>query len=302
MTGPVFEVPRCSGAELAAAVREHGFFYVRHPLMDEGACERALALARRFFARPAAEKQRVAIEGSPHFRGYSEMRNERDWREQMHFGPESAAGAHPLWGPNLWPEDAEWRSELLALMTDLEWVGAEVLRLFAGAFGFAVDEERPYSLLKLIHYLSPGGTPRPGVAAHVDFSWLTLLVQDAAGGLEVRGPDGVWRAAEPVPGALVVNTGEILQFVTGGRMAATPHRVMSRGQRISLPFFVNPGFVSRIEPVLPPLWIDEPDEAEHVHRVLALSEARPFAFGAAEHRRKVEGVWCRTCCAATATL
>jgi isopenicillin N synthase-like dioxygenase len=135
------------------------------------------------------------------------------------------------------------------------------------------------------YHEAPGGVARPGVAAHVDFSWVTLLLQDGTGGLEVCTPEGEWMAAEPRPGTLLVNLGEILQFATGGYYQATPHRVTTGARaRVSMPFFLNPSLDTVVRPV---------ETGAHVHRVL-----RPegLHFGEEEWRRKGMGIWCAECC------
>jgi len=268
--------------------------YITHPLFPASRIAEALDLARAYFALPVAEKREMAIERSPHFRGYSEMRNDRDWREQFHFGREEmAVESGPVYeqlrGPNLWPRDGGLRDAVVRLMADLEIVAREVLGEFRS--------DSPYLLLKMIHYpVSPDGVPRSGVAAHVDFSWITLVLQDADG-LEVRNEDGEWLPLPPQAGALVLNIGEILQFTTGGRLQATPHRVVNRSSarsRISMPFFFNPGLSDLIS-------LAESGErrrvqvAEHVHRVMSGREQEPFVFGDAEWRRKGLNVWCREC-------
>jgi isopenicillin N synthase-like dioxygenase len=273
-------------------------------LFSVSRCDNAIQDTRAFFNLPCERKRELAIERSPHFRGYSEMHNERDWLEQIHFGREEAAcGAEPAYarlrGPNLWPSDAEWRCRLLRLLDDLEQVGGEVL----SALGVNLEQDdAPYLLLKPIHYqATPGGVPRSGVAPHVDFSWITLLLQDDAGGLEARTPDGIWLDVPPVAGALAVNIGEILQFASGGQFLATPHRVVSRPgrSRVSMPFFLNLGLDTRIEGHRS----GDPRSArpfrmchgEHVHRVFSGSEDEPFVFGHAEWKRKGLGVWCGEC-------
>jgi isopenicillin N synthase-like dioxygenase len=156
--------------------------------------------------------------------------------------------------------------------------------------------EEPYLLLKLIHYRSSGdGAPRSGVAPHVDFSWITLVLQDETGGLEIRGLDGTWKPVSGVPGTLLANVGEILEFATGGACRATPHRVVSGVRsRVSLPFFLNPGLDTRIEPVLPPL--PKESDPEHVHRVFSRPRVAPFVYGDEEWQRKGLGKYCELCC------
>ncbi|MEO8128679.1 MAG: 2-oxoglutarate and iron-dependent oxygenase domain-containing protein, partial [Bryobacteraceae bacterium] len=119
---------------------DNGCFTLRHPLFPAERCAEALADSRAFFELPVEAKQALAIEGSPHFRGYSEMRNERDWREQIHLGREEPAqGGGPaymqLCGPNRWPEDSRWRARVQRLMADLESAGREILAELGARLG-----------------------------------------------------------------------------------------------------------------------------------------------------------------------
>ena len=78
---------------------------------------------------------------------------------------------------------------------------------------------------------------------------LTLLwVEPGKGGLQVE-RDGEWVDAPPVPGAFVVNIGELLEYATQGYLIATNHRVVSPkypDDRISVPFFFNPALDARL--------------------------------------------------------
>ncbi len=175
-----------------------------------------------------------------------------------------------------------------------------------GAFADAPGEA-PYLLTKLIAYHpQPRGLPaREGVAAHCDFSWLTLLLQDEAGGLETRPRSGAWLAVPPVPGALFVNLGELAEVASGGRFRAAPHRVRNPStarRRISVPVFVSPALTTRVAPLVPPAARRGPGEhtiehaRDHAHRVLGPGEAgapgSAFVFGNREWRRKGLGRWC----------
>jgi len=291
------------------AFREHGGFLWSDAELAPLA-EAAIAAARSFFALPRATKESLAIERSPHFRGWSEMKNERDWREQIHFGRErEPAGREPAYrrleGPNLWPPDPGWRS---AVQRYMEAIAARSEALLT-ALGIHLGLERDafaglaregYALLKLIGYFGQREQPslRPGVATHVDFSYATLTLQDDPG-LEVRLPDASWVRVPAIPGALWVHPGELLQFTTRGCIEATPHRVLNRSVdrlRVSLPFFANPALDARVplQDSLParPLSAD----GEHVHRVLSAdTPSEPFLFGAAEWQRKGLDVWCAEC-------
>ena len=108
------------------------------------------------------------------------------------------------------------------------------------------------------------------VGEHSDYGFLTLLLQDDKGGLEVRswdegsggdddsgsGSGGGWIDVPPVAGTLVVNLGDALEQLTGGLIRATPHRVRPRvdaldGGRLSFPFFFDPNWDATMESAVP---------------------------------------------------
>jgi isopenicillin N synthase-like dioxygenase len=284
-------------------------------------CATPVTLARRFFALDADAKQRMDIACSPHFRGFSVMHNERDWREQVHFGRERPARPPgEAWGrldgPNLWPEDPELRAGVIDLLRRAEDFGSLLLMAIARSLGarrdaFLAARDDAYTLMKFIcyHAQTGDGTSRRGVAAHCDFSWLTLLFQDPVGGLQVMDRAGRWIDIPAAPDLAAVNIGELLQFATSGDLFAAPHRVVNPSRsrdRLSVPVFINPPLAYEVRRVEQHVhrtarapWL----ETEHVHRVLTRSQildcgVQSLHFGHAEWRRKGENIWCSACCAA----
>lgn len=94
--------------------------------------------------------------------------------------------------------------------------------------------------------------------AHSDYGCVTLLLADETRGalqawVEDEGIDegekkGGWVNVEPVPGALVVNIGDMMSRWSGGRWKATRHRVVHKGTgfRVSVPFFFEPDWNARV--------------------------------------------------------
>jgi isopenicillin N synthase-like dioxygenase len=247
--------------DLRETTHDVGFFYLTgHGIPDE-VMNRAFAQAQRFFDLPAEDKLAVEMLRSPQFRGYTRTggeltRGEVDWREQIDLAAERELRTDPdgpaylrLEGPNLWPAAhpelrevfTDWAERCTAIAQRLLQAWAQALGQPADAFDAAFDG-RPSTLIKLVRY--PGREERgQGVGAHKDPGVLTLLlIEPGKGGLQVE-HDGDWIDAPSVPGAFVVNIGELMEYATDGYLKATLHRVVSPppGEtRLSIPFFFNP--------------------------------------------------------------
>ncbi|KAF8040124.1 hypothetical protein BT93_B2371 [Corymbia citriodora subsp. variegata] len=81
-----------------------------------------------------------------------------------------------------------------------------------------------------------------GLTSHTDPGVITLLLQDQVGGLQVKHGDE-WVDVAPVPGALVVNIGDILQIMSNDEYKSVDHRVLanpSQEPRVSIAVFCNP--------------------------------------------------------------
>ena len=248
--------------QLREAVNSFGFFYLTgHGIPDE-LTTNVLKLSRRFFELPEADKLSIEMVRSPHFRGYNRAgfehtRGQPDWREQIDIGAEREAlpldrDAPPwrrLQGPNQWPWALpDLKPVLLDYQAQVTALGIRILKAFALALGQDEDvfapiyAPAPNQLLKLIRY--PGRSVErsdQGVGAHKDSGFVTILLQETQGGLQVEAPDG-WIDAPPVPGTFVINVGEILELASNGFLKANVHRVVSPPagtDRLSVAFFLG---------------------------------------------------------------
>ncbi len=69
------------------------------------------------------------------------------------------------------------------------------------------------------------------------------------GGLEVLGPGGTWTGVEPVPGAFVVNIGDLMARWTNDRWRSTLHGwsiPTAAARRQSMPYFQNANWSAEI--------------------------------------------------------
>ena len=250
-----------------------GFLIVTEHGVARDTIDGVFAASRRLFDLPLEQKLLIDKRQSRHFRGWepvgAESTNNRpDIREQVDIWTEHPARAptvspryQRLLGPNQWLPEAvlpgfrdaveRWLTEVSTLAESLMGLLAESLELPRDHFERLFGDER-MSLTKLIRY--PPTPPRQfGVNAHHDTGFLTVLAPGDTPGLEVENAAGEWIPVPVVPGALVVNLGEMLQSMTGNYFVATPHRVVTRAARQSVGYFHGPSLDTALTPLrLPP--------------------------------------------------
>jgi isopenicillin N synthase-like dioxygenase len=258
-------------AEIGAACRDVGFFYVVNHGVAPELIAKTFAQSHAFFALPVADKRELAIETIGGNRGYSGLLHEAldpargpDMKEAFNVGLELAAddpellAGKPFRSLNAWPGAPGFRETLLSYYDACSGLGARLHRAFASDLGlgrdfFADKFDRPMATLRLLHYPAPslGSDPQTGAGAHTDYGNLTLLATDDVGGLEVRTRAGQWIEAPVVPGAFIVNIGDCLMRWTNDVYVSTPHRVVNRSvrERYSIAFFYDPNPDAMVETI-----------------------------------------------------
>lgn len=276
---------RAVGKSIRSAYEDLGFLYIAGHGVPEASIARAFAASRRFHALPLDAKMALKINEA--HRGYMPMAtstivtssvakvtrpNLSESLMVMHeVAPDDPEWGRPLQGANQWPADLPgFREDVLEYDTAQRALAERLTRAVALAFDldedwFAPHFARPTTWLRLLHYPPhPAQAPDDqfGSAPHTDYGFLTILAQDESGGLQVRGNDGAWIDAKPIPGTFVVNVADILMRWTDGVLRSTPHRVrnVSGRDRYSIPYFYDPDMnavVSRLPGVnasAPPRW------------------------------------------------
>jgi isopenicillin N synthase-like dioxygenase len=288
---PVFDLSRFATADVAgkttlgrevdAICRETGFLAVAGHGVPQPVIDGVWTAARAFFDLPFERKlaAKAPYAGYPY--GYlvpqaealAKSRGEEtppDLKESFNGGPLSAPeglidkdALAFCYAPTIWPaEPAGFRMAWEAYYREMEGLAARIMRVFA----VALDLEegffdrfigRPISALRALNYPQPSTPPLPGqlrAGAHSDYGSLTILLPEAAsGGLEIFTPEKTWRAVPPVPGAFVINIGDLMALWTNDRWVSTLHRVVNpapdaRGstRRQSLAFFHQPDWDAEI--------------------------------------------------------
>ena len=254
---------------LGEACRESGFFYVVGHGVDEGLQLRLRELSRQFFGQDVDTKMRVRMAlGGRAWRGYFRVGDELtfgkpDQKEGLYFGAELATdhplvqAGTPLHGPNLFPETPPgFRETVLDYMAALTRLGHHLMAGLALSLdlkeSYFADHGTadPLILFRIFNYPPPRDPALWGVGEHTDYGLLTILLQDEAGGLEVKSRSR-WVSAPPVPGSFVCNIGDMLDRMTRGLFRSTPHRVRNPAprDRLSFPFFFDPNFFARVQSI-----------------------------------------------------
>ncbi len=264
---------------LVKTCHETGFFYLTGHGIDNAQNDNVISMARQFFAIPETDRRAIAIGKSPHFRGYTILGDERtqgksDWRDQIDIGPETPAidmnENDPAWlrliGPNQWPSAIPEMSAVVAAWAEkMRHISMELLRALALGLGHpyhyfdTLMEPNPYFRIKISRYPAQHDpkTARQGLGMHHDSGLFTLIMQNEVSGLQVE-QSGQLLTVEPMPGAFIVNLGEMFQIATSGYLKATRHQVVSPAdgrERISVAYFMNPRLDAVFAPIPLPLHI-----------------------------------------------
>ena len=284
-TVPVIDIASLAGGSmnnqivdaLTHAVEEVGFFAITGHGISPEQLEEMRLMVTEVFSVPAADKQRQAIQRD-NYRGFIPLgfftpnRAEdpngsapadryEGFKLHTEFAPEDPVCAQSaIYGPNRWAEHPTNMDRVVLEYWDAcDRIAADLLGVFEVSLGLEPDEltsrfTYPVTNMTLLHY--PPSRPDEnvhGIHPHKDTNVLTILYPDPVGGLFVRSRDGDWIDARCPEGALLVNTGDMMEVWSGGRFVSTPHKVVNTTgrERYAFPWFLVPSHDEVIEPLVP---------------------------------------------------
>jgi len=237
------------------AARTVGFMQVTGHGISLESWARLGRASDRFFGLTLEEKKRYCAPRGVN-RGYSPPKSERlslslgvekaermnDFFEAFNVGATAAdyptAGVDPaMSSENVWPTETEtfqgdvelWMRNATSVAHVMMEIFADALRLPKNYFGAYTDHS--LNVLRMNNYALPEGERVEldgdliGMGEHTDFGIVTLLWADEVKGLQVLGDNGSWNDVSPLPGALLVNLGDLTARWTNERWKSTLHRV-----------------------------------------------------------------------------
>lgn len=264
------------GVRVDRICRETGFLAVANHGVDQAVIDGVWRAARGFFEQSVAAKQRVAANGAPY--GYlgpgsealAKSRGEDtppDLKESFNGGPLSVPAGEVdadalafCYADTPWPELAGFCGAWQDYYREMEALAERIMQVFAVALGleqgyFAPFLDAPISALRALNYPAQDTPPKTGqqrAGAHTDYGSLTILLPEPGSrGLEVQMPDGNWQGVAPIPGAFIINIGDLMARWSNDRWRSTLHRVvvppeMAGQRRQSLAFFHQPNWHAEI--------------------------------------------------------
>jgi isopenicillin N synthase-like dioxygenase len=255
---------KATAISMRNAFEDFGFIYLKNHGVPQSVIDEMFARSIEFFGLPEATKAQAAGYRRPGLTGLDSSKP-TDVKERFRAPEDSNL---PV---GYWPERPP---DFRRAVSDFHQAGLSVMRelMHGVALSLGLPEKyfdaahQPSSgAVLLLHYppitepLLPGQL-RSG--AHTDFGTMTLLFHYGnAEGLEIQRPNGAWLHAPSIPGAAIINVGDLLTRWTNGQLRSVLHRVVppkgeaTQRSRYSTTLFYEPRHevvISCLEPCRSP--------------------------------------------------
>lgn len=249
---------------LNRACQEVGFLYIQGEQFQPELFNNLKKIAETYFAQDENQKMQNYIGLSKNHSGYVPIGEEQfkanvyDLKEayDINYDYQEIENRRPLLGPTQWPNDPQFKEQVLAYYRHIKAIGHQLFK----AFALALELEEDYfdahlkhapSQLRLIHYpFNPNAEDQFGIGAHTDYECFTLLFPTAEG-LQVLDKQGEWIDIPLIENTMVMNIGDMMEILSNGRYLATKHRVKRvKQERYSFPLFFSCDYDYIIQPII----------------------------------------------------
>ena len=281
--------------EMIRAWQADGIFQVTASPDQSGTTQAAFEASKRFFRMPFADK--ASCVSDLNYAGYvasgeETTAGEADYSEiftvckDLPMTDARVQAQWPCHGPVPWPDPA-YRDAMNAFTGMLGEVGERLLQLVALGLDLDLNILTDLSAdgwhhMRVLRFPAVSSKTARGIGAHTDYGMLVIAAQDDVGGLWVRPPvegevrkrnwlpeessagmyenEEPWTFVKPVPHVFTVFPGDILQFMTGGLLLSTPHKVrLAARERYAIAYFHEPNFDAYACPLF------DPASSERIH-------------------------------------
>lgn len=246
-------------AKLDLACQEWGFFQLINHGVPEEIIEKVKVHTMQFFELPLEEKEAFkqlpsGIEGY----GQSFITSEEqklDWGDMLFFFTQPPAKRNMRFWPTTPPT---FRDTVTKYSSALKEVASCLLRSMSKSMGLDSEILTNNTFKDQIQYMRfnyyppcPKADKVLGLSPHSDATGLTLLLQlNDVPGLQIK-KSGKWFTVDPIPGAFIVNIGDLLEMFSNGRYKSIEHRAMinTKKERLSLATFHSPCHDAMVGPL-----------------------------------------------------
>ncbi len=250
------------------AMKNVGFFAVRHTGVDSQVIRTAYAQAEQFFKQDPAFKEQSFSKELRGQRGFvpgerAKGNRAKDYKEFYHIGRETSSV------PNVWPEQEGFKDALTTLYGELEQYVIPLQQAIVATINQHTEAKLPLdilnittkngeSLLRALYYpalseeqIQNLEQPLYWAAAHTDIDYLAILPYATERGLQVE-LNGQWLTVIVPEDAFIVNIGDMLENMTNGLFVSAKHRVVAlepNKDRFSMVLFIHPTSETALDPL-----------------------------------------------------
>ena len=243
---PTQEAVKKMGNILVDVFSATGFVYLKNHGIDNAIVDQVYKVSKQFFELPVESKRQYSNgQGVYGYVGLQEeqlIKTSTSSYKYPGYKETFNVNGRLLENPDLnWPDKIcpLFSNTVKSFMEQGKQLALQMLKVLAAGLNLEDEDaftkmhslmhkDGNYTAFRTLHYPPlPDDTSSidTRIAEHSDYGSITLLFQDNVGGLQVQTASGEYMEAVPIEGTVLVNIGDSLQFMTGGKLKSTRHKV-----------------------------------------------------------------------------